>query len=130
MITACSIKAAGLRIQILLFALPLSDRRKPERMTFFQWQYLHSTCNLNTETSLSLKGNASFQLYETSSKLNPIVRVPISLFKMSYHFASYCSLILNSSQYLLPKRFHYSLLPFLRCYLFVPTPVLLPLGTA
>lgn len=41
-----------------------------------------------------------------NSHLNLTVRLRISLFKMSQNYASDFSSLLNSSQYLLPKRFH------------------------
>jgi len=131
MITVCSIKTFGLRIQVLLFALPLSDTRKPARMTFLQWQYLYSQHSFIQKLFCSLRVMPPSRCMKLvlnliNSNLNLIVRLPISLFKMSYSFASYCSSLLKSSQYPLPKRFYYSLVHFLRCYLFVPSPVLLP----
>lgn len=54
-----------------------------------------------------------------NSHLNLTVRLRISLFKMSQNYASDFSSLLNSSQYLLPKRFHSSAFSSMLSHLFL-----------
>lgn len=133
--TVCSMMTVWLRIWTILFSLPLSDTGESERMALFSGNIYALLATISTETSLSLKeGTPPFSCIESvliliNSNLNLIVTLHIFIFKMFNNFASCYSSLCHYSQYLLPNRFCYSHLRFLWGYLFVPTPVLLPLCT-
>lgn len=128
----CSIKTAGLRILILLLPLPLHwhEETRKNDLILMAISTLCSHHILIQKLLSPLRAKPPSRCMKSiliiiNSHLNLIVRLPISLFKMSQSYASDFSSLLNSSQYLPPKRSQSSAfcsVPSVCAYTSIPAP--------